>query len=183
MTIQPDAKVVQRYPGGQADLKPSQRVGALPVQTEGMVEFGVYALHNLSGSGQPTAQALGPRMAAVPFWGADYPGPIMAVPVLVPLLPLEPLVHNVVAISWGAHRGHSGVGKLPEGEEVFRQCLVFGAGWSEAEAALGKKFAAASLEGLKIDEGMCLADLHAGADYRAHLAAVMTKRAVQKITG
>lgn len=55
--------------------------------------------------------------------------------------------------------------------------------WSEAEAALGKKFAAASLEGLKIDEGMCLSDLHAGADYRAHLAAVMTKRAVQKITG
>ena len=55
--------------------------------------------------------------------------------------------------------------------------------WKEAEAALGKSFSAAAIEGLKIDDGGCIADLHAGADYRAHLAAVMTKRAIQKITG
>ena len=55
--------------------------------------------------------------------------------------------------------------------------------WNEAEAALAKNFAATALEGLKVDDGGCIADLHAGADYRAHLAAVMTKRAVLKITG
>lgn len=55
--------------------------------------------------------------------------------------------------------------------------------WSEAEAALAKNFAAAALDGLKVDAGECIADLHAGSDYRAHLAAVMTRRAVQQITG
>ena len=39
------------------------------------------------------------------------------------------------------------------------------------------------LAGLKVDDSNCIADLHAGSDYRAHLAAVMTKRAVQTITG
>ncbi|MFN0160826.1 MAG: FAD binding domain-containing protein [Burkholderiales bacterium] len=58
---------------------------------------------------------------------------------------------------------------------VFR----FGA----AEAALAKNFSAAAVEGLKVDESECISDLHAGADYRAHLAVVMTKRAVLKITG
>lgn len=58
---------------------------------------------------------------------------------------------------------------------VFR----FGA----AEAALAKNFSAAAVEGLKVDESECISDLHAGADYRAHLAVVMTKRAVIKITG
>ena len=61
------------------------------------------------------------------------------------------------------------------GSGVFR--------WSEAEAALAKNFSAQALAGLKVDDRICITDLHAGADYRAHLAAVMTRRAVQKITG
>jgi len=61
------------------------------------------------------------------------------------------------------------------GSGVFR--------WSEAEAALAKNFSAQALDGLKVDDSICITDLHAGADYRAHLAAVMTRRAVQKITG
>ncbi|MBL8383526.1 MAG: xanthine dehydrogenase family protein subunit M [Burkholderiales bacterium] len=55
--------------------------------------------------------------------------------------------------------------------------------WKAAETALAKSFSAAALDGLAVDEGTCIADLHAGADYRAHLAGVMTRRAVQKITG
>ncbi len=55
--------------------------------------------------------------------------------------------------------------------------------WKDAEAALTKKFAAASLEGLSVAQSECIADLHAGADYRAHLAGVMAKRAIVKITG
>jgi carbon-monoxide dehydrogenase medium subunit len=55
--------------------------------------------------------------------------------------------------------------------------------WNDAEAALGKSFVAAALDGLAVDEGECIADLHAGADYRAHLVGVMAKRAVKKITG
>ena len=55
--------------------------------------------------------------------------------------------------------------------------------WKDAEAALAKNFSADATKGLSVDQGGCLADLHAGADYRAHLAGVMTKRAVAKITG
>jgi carbon-monoxide dehydrogenase medium subunit len=55
--------------------------------------------------------------------------------------------------------------------------------FTAAEAALAKNFSAAAVEGLHVDESTCIADLHAGADYRAHLAVVMTKRAVLKITG
>ncbi|MBC7133610.1 MAG: xanthine dehydrogenase family protein subunit M [Roseovarius sp.] len=50
--------------------------------------------------------------------------------------------------------------------------------WSEAEAALSKDFAPGALEGLSLSgEGM-ISDLHGSGDYRAHLVAVMTRRAV-----
>lgn len=55
--------------------------------------------------------------------------------------------------------------------------------WKDAEVALTKSFSAAALDGLAVDQSQCIADLHAGADYRAHLAGVMAKRAVKKITG
>ena len=55
--------------------------------------------------------------------------------------------------------------------------------WKDAEAALAKNFSAAALDGLSVNADDCISDLHAGSDYRAHLAAVMTRRAVQKITG
>lgn len=48
----------------------------------------------------------------------------------------------------------------------------------EVEAALAKKFDAAALEGLKVSADGLMSDLHAGADYRANLIAVMAKRAV-----
>jgi len=48
----------------------------------------------------------------------------------------------------------------------------------EIEAALGKKFESAALEGVKVPAGNLMSDIHAGADYRANLVAVMAKRAV-----
>lgn len=61
------------------------------------------------------------------------------------------------------------------GPSVFR--------WGEAEDALGKSFTAQSLEGLKVDASDMNSDLHASAEYRAHLVGVMTRRAVLAITG
>jgi aerobic carbon-monoxide dehydrogenase medium subunit len=46
------------------------------------------------------------------------------------------------------------------------------------EAALDKKFDAASIDGVKVDAKGLMSDLHATADYRAALIKVMTKRAV-----
>jgi aerobic carbon-monoxide dehydrogenase medium subunit len=50
--------------------------------------------------------------------------------------------------------------------------------WKDAEAALSKNWAATALEAVKADAGALNADIHAGADYRAHLIGVMAKRAV-----
>ncbi len=56
-------------------------------------------------------------------------------------------------------------------EGVFR--------WAEAEAALTANFAPEALDGLSLPgEGM-ISDLHGTGAYRAHLTAVMTKRAVK----
>jgi carbon-monoxide dehydrogenase medium subunit len=47
------------------------------------------------------------------------------------------------------------------------------------EAALTKKFEANALDGIRVDSSDLVSDIHAAADYRAHLIGVMAKRAVQ----
>jgi carbon-monoxide dehydrogenase medium subunit len=51
------------------------------------------------------------------------------------------------------------------------------------EQALGRRFDPAALAGLRVDEALMSSDLHAGADYRAHLAAVAVRRAVAAALG
>jgi carbon-monoxide dehydrogenase medium subunit len=46
------------------------------------------------------------------------------------------------------------------------------------EAALTKNFDASALDGLKMPAASMMSDIHASADYRAHLVVVMAKRAV-----
>jgi carbon-monoxide dehydrogenase medium subunit len=50
------------------------------------------------------------------------------------------------------------------------------------EEALKKRFAAKSLEGMTIPANGMNADIHAGAEYRAHLVAVLARRALMKAT-
>lgn len=55
-------------------------------------------------------------------------------------------------------------------EGVFR--------WAEAETALSGNFSPDVLNGLAVDSTGMISDLHGTSEYRAHLVAVMTKRAV-----
>ena len=54
---------------------------------------------------------------------------------------------------------------------------------SEIEAALGKAFDASALDGVSIPADGLMSDLHASADYRANLVAVMARRAVAAAGG
>jgi carbon-monoxide dehydrogenase medium subunit len=50
--------------------------------------------------------------------------------------------------------------------------------WTEAEAALGANFSADAVAGLAAPPEGMIGDLHGSPEYRAHLVAVMTRRAV-----
>lgn len=57
-------------------------------------------------------------------------------------------------------------------EGVFRVAAM--------EAALAKSFSADAIAGIKVPADNLLTDIHAGADYRAHLVGVLARRAVAK---
>ncbi|WP_176593942.1 xanthine dehydrogenase family protein subunit M [Sphingobium sp. EM0848] len=52
--------------------------------------------------------------------------------------------------------------------------------WIEAEEALTENFSADSLDEIKTDISVMNSDIHADAEYRAHLVEVMTRRAVKE---
>ncbi|MCC5976561.1 MAG: xanthine dehydrogenase family protein subunit M [Salinarimonas sp.] len=55
--------------------------------------------------------------------------------------------------------------------------------WGEAEEALAKRFAPKSLDGMSPPAKGMNTDIHADAEYRAHLVGVMARRAVAAATG
>ena len=54
---------------------------------------------------------------------------------------------------------------------------------TEIEAALGKSFSAAALDGFAMDAAALNDDMHASSEYRAHLVGVMAGRAIKNLGG
>ena len=85
-------------------------------------------------------------------------------------------------------RGAAGPGARGEATAGTHGWTVTGASedgvfrWSDAEAALSGSFAVDALSGLSLPGDGMISDLHGSGDYRAHLVAVMTKRAVAALT-
>lgn len=78
-----------------------------------------------------------------------------------------------------------GVGVASTGGNV--RVAVTGAGengvfrWVEAEGALGSQLSPAALDALSVSTDGMMSDMHADAEYRAHLVKVMAKRAVGQL--
>jgi aerobic carbon-monoxide dehydrogenase medium subunit len=75
---------------------------------------------------------------------------------------------------------------LSQGKDGKVRVAVTGAGpkafrQADMEAALSKSFSASALNGIKASAKGLLSDMHASADYRAHLIGVLAKRAVASI--
>ncbi|MEZ5933797.1 MAG: xanthine dehydrogenase family protein subunit M [Alphaproteobacteria bacterium] len=78
--------------------------------------------------------------------------------------------YAVVGVMVAETGGETRVAVTGAGPSAFR--------WSEAESALGGNFSADALNGLAVSAADLNSDIHASADYRAHLVGVMAKRAV-----
>jgi aerobic carbon-monoxide dehydrogenase medium subunit len=55
--------------------------------------------------------------------------------------------------------------------------------WQAAEDALAGNFTPSAIDGLEMDAGNMLSDMHGSSEYRANLVKVMARRAVSKATG
>ena len=78
----------------------------------------------------------------------------------------------------------TGVAVARLGSQVRVAVTGLGSGiyrWQAAEKALQRRLAPEVLHACVLDTGIAMGDIHASADYRAHLAAVLTWRAVQHI--
>ena len=134
LLIEPDAEGVQPPLRRQAGLKPSQVVRTLATEAEGRVDFVIDGLDDLTDSGEPAAQTLGPGLMAIALRRAQYLRPVPWPPACVRGLPLEALITD---------RGSQG--RLPDAqasrvrppaqrEEGLGQRLILGAGRANAKA-------------------------------------------------
>jgi len=86
-------------------------------------------------------------------------------------LPQQASRFALVGVFVGRTAGGVRVAVTGAGPAVFR--------WKQAEAALDRRFEPAALDGMALASGGLNSDIHGSAEYRAHCACVMARRAVR----
>src|SRR5262245_4757450 len=105
LLIHPDTKVMQGDLRGQTDSKPTQSVGPLPVQAQGMKELLVHGLDDLPEPGQPAPQGLWPWRLAIALGWAEHLGPGGLPLRRMMRLARKALIDYIRAQGWTPHTG------------------------------------------------------------------------------
>ena len=132
--IQPDTKVMQGNLRCQTDSKPTELMGPLPVQAEGMLELVVHRCNDLPEPSQPAPQGRWPWRLAIPLGRTEPLGPVGLPPRRMIRLPLKPLLDHLRPHSRAPHTRQSRMRPTAQGKAGLRQRLVFGTGWSKTKA-------------------------------------------------
>src|SRR5829696_5388268 len=126
LVVEPNTEVVQRHPRRQSGTQTLDLMGTLPPEAEGVEEFVIHRLYDLTYPANPPPQTLGPAsLFGVALERMDYIRPVVIEPAAM-----------VFGAFWGAYvadkgspegRAHAdepGVRIGPEIEERLRQRLV-----------------------------------------------------------
>ena len=134
LLIQPDTEVMQSHLGSQANLKPGQRVGTLPIEAKHMLQATVNRFNDLADAGQPAPPRARPRPTTVALGGAEHLRAVGFMPESMPVFTFKAFVGDIRPLSRSTDAGEAPVGASAQGEEGLGQRLIFGAGCSETKA-------------------------------------------------
>jgi hypothetical protein len=142
MQIEPDAKIMHRHFRGQASLKASQVMRALPSQTERVQQLVIDGFNDLSQTGQKAPQGFGPGL---PFAALMRRGNQIDLLLLVPLtpgpLPGNPLIGHIRPLGGRTSAGQAWRGRVTGSKQGSSQLLIMRARTCKAKAgndALGR---------------------------------------------
>ena len=134
LVVEPDAEVVQRHPRRQSGTQTLDLMGTLSPEAEGVEEFVIHRLYDLTYPGNPLPQALGPAsLFGVALGRMDY---------------LRSVVIEPAAMVFGAFKAFVGYISSQKAEPTLlslgfglalRPKNVSARGWSAVEAAPKQK--------------------------------------------
>jgi hypothetical protein len=134
LQIEPDAEIVQGHFGGQASLEAGHVMRAFTGQAEGVEQFIVDGLNDLSQTGQPPAQSFGPALLAPLMWRADQSYLILLLPLLSRPLTSKPFVGHIRAVGRQASTGQAWRRCVTSRKQSGRQMLIVRPRAPKAEA-------------------------------------------------
>jgi hypothetical protein len=108
-------------------------MGPFTVQANGMLEFVIACLHDLTHSGQPAPQRLKPGASTIAFGRTQNRPPRVLAPACMAGGALETFVDHIGSMAWSACSWPLRLREAAEGEKRVRQRLILCAGCPKAK--------------------------------------------------